>query len=247
MVDQALSFGAAATEYDALRPPYPATAVSWAVGRPAPAHAVDLGAGTGILTRVLLELGYQVVPVEPDAAMRTQLAAATAGTAALAGTAERIPLADATTDAVLAGTAYHWFDRDRAHAEAARILRPNGTFAAIWNIRDASVDWVAELGRIADRWRADERGSDDQIERLASFGEHFAGFERAEFRHRVTHTRQSLVAMMSTRSYYLTATPADQAEIKRSIRALVDEHPDLAGRSEFELPYRTVTYRARRR
>jgi SAM-dependent methyltransferase len=185
--------------------------------------------------------------VEPDAAMRALLAAATAGTTALAGTAEGIPLADGVADAVVAGTAYHWFDRDRAHAEAARVLRPNGTFAAMWNIRDASSDWVAELGRIADRWRADRRGSDDQIERLASFGENFAGFERADFHHRITHTRESLVAMMATRSYYLTATPDGQAEIKRSIRALIDEHPDLAGRTEFELPYRTVAYRARRR
>jgi SAM-dependent methyltransferase len=247
MVDHALSFGAVSADYDRFRPPYPPEAVAWVANAEPPARVVDLGAGTGILTRLLLGLGHRVVPVEPDAGMRAQLAAATPGTAALAGTAEEIPLADGAADTIVAGTAYHWFDRDRAHAEAARVLRPDGTFAAIWNVRDESHDWVAQLGRIADRWRHDRRGSDDEIRRLTSFGERFAGFERAEFPHAVPHTPDSLVAMMTTRSYYLTAAPHDRAEIERSLRTLITEHPDLAGRTDFALPYRTLAYRARRR
>ena len=188
MVDHALSFGIAAADYDRYRPPYPPEAACWVAAAPAPARVVDLGAGTGILTRALLRLGYDVVPVEPDPAMRERLSIATPGTAALAGTAEEIPLPAGTAAAVVAGTAYHWFDRDRAHAEVARVLRGSGTFAAIWNIRDESVKWVAELTRIADRWRRDERGGEDQIRTLTSFGPEFVDFERAEFRHSVRHT-----------------------------------------------------------
>ncbi|MEV4755728.1 class I SAM-dependent methyltransferase [Micromonospora sp. NPDC049559] len=245
--DQALSFGAAAARYDRFRPPYPRTAASWIAAAPPPARVVDLGAGTGILTRTLIGLGYDVVPVEPDEAMRARLAAATLGATPLAGSAESIPLRDGEADAVVAGTAYHWFDRDRAHAEAARVLRPGGAFAAIWNIRDNTVDWVAELTRIADRWRRDDRGRDAVIETFDSFGPDFVDFERAEFRHEVLHTPESLVTMMTTRSYYLTASPQEQATIERELRALTSEHPQLAGRESFELPYRALAYRARRR
>ena len=245
MVDHALSFGAVAGDYDRFRPRYPAEAASWVAGRVAPARVVDLGAGTGILTRALLERAYDVVPVEPDPAMRSQLASATPGVTPVAGSAEHIPLGDGAADAVVAGTAYHWFDRDRAHAEAIRVLRPGGCFAAIWNIRDESVGWVAEIGRIADRWRKDDRGRDSAIRTITSFGPEFVDFERAEFPHRVTHTAETLITMMTTRSYYLTASAQGQAEIVGELRALLTDHPDLAGRSSFELPYLALAYRAR--
>src|SRR5262245_61990756 len=130
-----LSFGPAADRYDQARPSYPPAALTWALGTEV-RRVVDLGAGTGILTRVLVDLGHEVVPVEPDAGMRRRLADVTPGTQAVDGTAERIPLPDASVDAVVAGQAYHWFDTERAHPEIARVLRPGGVFAPLWNIRD---------------------------------------------------------------------------------------------------------------
>src|SRR5579859_8118452 len=134
-MSRGLSFGPAADLYDSVRPAYPREAVEWALGTP-PLRVVDLGAGTGILTRVLLGIGYEVLPVEPDPAMRAKLAATTPGVEPLDGRAESIPLPDGSTDAIVAGQAYHWFDRDAAHREAARVLRPGGVFAPIWNVRD---------------------------------------------------------------------------------------------------------------
>lgn len=243
MADHALSFGIAATDYDRHRPRYPDEAVIWTAGNPAPARVADVGAGTGILSRALLSAGYDVLPVEPDPGMRAQLAAATPGAPASAGSAESIPAPDGTLDAVVAGQAYHWFDPDRAHAEAARVLRAGGTFGVMWNFRDETLPWVAELSVIGDH----ERDGRNEHPPPTSFGDLFHPLERAEFRHAVTYTPDSLVAMMTTRSYYLTATARRQHEIVRDLRGLVTHHPDLAGRQSFVLPYRTECFRARRR
>ncbi|PWR16638.1 class I SAM-dependent methyltransferase [Micromonospora sicca] len=241
---QALSFGAAAADYDRFRPRYPQAALGWALdGLDPSARVVDLGAGTGILTRGVLALGHQVVPVEPDPGMRAQLDAATPGVTALAGSAESVPLPDRAADAVLVGQAYHWFDKERAHVEIARVLRPGGTFAPIWNTRDTSVPWVAELGRIADL--RDHSGN--LIEKVTDFGPPFGAVELGEFSHRTTLTPAEVVGMLRTRSYWLTATPEEREKVDRELRELFVTHPDLAGRETVELPYRTLVFRARRR
>ncbi|MEU4713849.1 class I SAM-dependent methyltransferase [Micromonospora purpureochromogenes] len=240
----ALSFGAAATDYDRFRPRYPQSAVRWALaGVDAPARVVDLGAGTGILSRAILDLGHEVLPVEPDPGMRAQLAAATPGSTALAGSAEAVPLPDGTADAVLVGQAYHWFDKERAHAEIARVLRPGGTFAPMWNTRDERVDWVAELGRIA---HLGDTGG-DLTEKITDFGPAFGAVELGEFTHRATLTPDEVIGMIRTRSYHLTSAPRQQRQVERELRELLATHPDLAGRETVELPYRTLVFRARRR
>jgi SAM-dependent methyltransferase len=243
MTDHALSFGSAASAYDRYRPSYPAEAVKWAVGSPSgPIRVVDLGAGTGILTRVLLGFDHDVVPVEPDEAMRAELAAATPGTVPLAGSSESIPLPDNSVDAVVAGQAYHWFDPALAHVEIARVLKPGGIFAAVWNLRDESVPWVAQLTEVA---HLNDHGVDqDRVDEAALRAAGFGPVRRESFGHVVNHTPDSLLELIKTRSYYLTAPPAGRATIADGIRNLAATHPDLAGRGNFELPYRTVVFRA---
>ncbi|MFF0722193.1 class I SAM-dependent methyltransferase [Micromonospora sp. NPDC003816] len=237
---EARSFGPAAADYDRYRPRYPEAALRWALdGLARPARVVDLAAGTGILTRGLLALGHEVIAVEPDPEMRAHLVATTPGVRAEAGAAESMPLPDGYADAVLAGQAYHWFDRETAHAEIARVLRPGGVFAPIWNLRDERVDWVTELSRIA------EIG--DTVDRLRQtvidFGDAFGPPEWAEFPHTTTLTRDDLRGLVRTRSHYLTATPARQAEVDRQVRHLLDTHPALTTRGPMTLPYRTLTAR----
>jgi SAM-dependent methyltransferase len=248
--EQALSFGQAAARYDRIRPTYPPEALRWALDSvSAGSTVVDLGAGTGLLTRVLLGLGYDVVPVEPDAGMRTQLDAATPGTTARAGSAEALPAPDGSLDAVVCGQAYHWFDQEKAHPELARAIRSGGVFAPIWNLRDESADWVRQLS-VVTRQRADgtlDPSGLNPTNGVSAFGPEFGPVEQGKFRHATTHTVDSLVELVGSRSYYLTATPERQAAIERNVRALANEHPDLAGRETFELPYVTVVYRARRR
>ncbi|SIN24875.1 class I SAM-dependent methyltransferase [Micromonospora cremea] len=241
----ALSFGAAASDYDRFRPTYPQEAVRWALdGLSDSAQVVDLGAGTGILTRVVRALGHQVRPVEPDPGMRAQLDAATPDVTALAGNAESMPLPDGSADAVLVGQAYHWFDKERAHAEVARVLRPGGTFAPIWNVRDEqAASWVVELSRIA----GIRDNSADLLKQVTGFGPAFGPMEVAQFAHRTLLTPEELLGMLHTRSYWLTASGEERDEVDRKARNLLASHPDLAGRETFELPYRTLAFRARRR
>jgi SAM-dependent methyltransferase len=247
---QAVSFGPAAGLYDDIRPRYPEAAATWVL---APLGAgrwrvADIGAGTGIMSRLLESLGHDVVAVEPDERMRQRLLERSPGGTAVAGTAESVPLPDGDVDAAVAAQSYHWFDREVAHAELARVVRTGGVFAAVWNDRDESWPWVAELTRIIE----DDRGSDPfgagpGESAPPSFGGEFDPVVAATFRHTTRHTPDSLLALVASRSYYITATPARQVEIRRRVRDLCADHPDLAGRTGFELPYVTRVYRAVRR
>jgi SAM-dependent methyltransferase len=231
-----LSFGAVADVYDQVRPSYPEAAARWILGD-APARVVDLGAGTGLLTRVLVGLGHEVIAVEPDPRMRARCADRTPEAAVVAGSAEAIPLADGSVDGVIAGQSYHWFAGAAGHAEIARVLRPGGVFGPLWNLRDETVDWVARLSALVSR----EDGSAHQA-RLAAdaFGAAFAAVETADFPNVRRHTTESLLELVRSRSYVLTAPPGRQEEIVAGVRALT------AGLAEpFDLPYVTRAYRAR--
>jgi SAM-dependent methyltransferase len=127
-----LSFDFVADEYERTRPTYPPELLDL-LPLGADASVIDLGAGTGKLTRVLAGRYATVVAVEPLANMRGMLQRVVPGAVALAGSAERIPLDDASVDAVFAAQAFHWFDKPVALREIARVLRPNGIFAIVWN------------------------------------------------------------------------------------------------------------------
>lgn len=230
-----LSFGQAAAAYDRIRPSYPVEGVAWALD----GHAglvVDLGAGTGLMTRVIQRVAGTVIPVEPDPGMRAQLDAATTGVTAKAGSAEEIPEEDDSVDGVVAAQSYHWFDKERAHREIARVLKPGGVFAPIWNIRDEREPWVAELTEAFEgRVMAAHEGHMDK----ASFGPSFSLGEARTFEHSVTMTSDDAVALMQSRSYFLTADEDERAEMSRRVREITAPLGET-----FKLPYVTYCYRA---
>jgi SAM-dependent methyltransferase len=236
VAEQARSFGAAAERYDRYRPGYAPDAILWALGE-RPARVADLGAGTGILSRLLRGLGHEVIAVEPDDLMRGQLVGASPGVTALAGTAEEIPLADRSVDAVVAGQAYHWFDTARAHPEIARVLRPGGVFAAFWNDADPRAPWTRRFAEIID-------GDATPRERPASdFGERFGRVSRAEFGHEMWLTPDELVALATTRSPYLVGSPQEQRDLVAAVRRLT-AGPEFAGRERVAMPHLTRVHRA---
>ncbi|WP_238845688.1 class I SAM-dependent methyltransferase [Nocardia terpenica] len=239
---RAQSFGPEAASYDEHRPDYPLAGIRWALeplrGNPEPA-VLDLGAGTGKLTSGLLAVGAAVTAVDPDPAMRAEFTRHHPEVAALSGSAEAIPLPDDSVDAVLVGQALHWFDRERAYPEIARVLRPGGVLAALWNTHDAGVDWVAELDRIARRAEP-EPALDD---RPAPTHPLFPAFERAYFPHTQRRTAESLTATLGTHSHTLVVTPERRAELLGNILGYLRGRPETA-HGEFDFPLRTLVIRA---
>jgi ubiquinone/menaquinone biosynthesis C-methylase UbiE len=150
VTSRATSFGQRAEDYDRVRPEYQPEAVDLAVfrlGLSADADVLDLGAGTGKLTRALVERFRHVTAVEPDPGMRAVLARATEAYRVLEGRAEEIPLPDASIDAVFVAQAFHWFDTDVALPEIARVLRPGGGLVLIWNAWTAAEPTIPEAAR----------------------------------------------------------------------------------------------------
>jgi SAM-dependent methyltransferase len=230
---QAWSFGAAAAAYERGRPPYPAEAVDWLLPEAA-SRVLDLGAGTGKLTRQLRDRGLDVIAVEPSEGMREQLARAVPGVTVHAGSAEEIPLADSSVDAVLVAQAWHWVDLSRAVSEVARVLVPGGRLGLVWNIRDEREDWVAELGQILHD-PGDHRREDRGI-----IGPPFGPVERCdvEWTHRLGP--DELIDLAASRSYVITMPEEQRAAVLAGIRRLASR----AGSGGLVLPYVTECYRA---
>ena len=213
--DRRLAFGSEAEAYAYGRPTYPLDAVRWVL--PTSAQVVlDLAAGTGKLTERLLEAGVEVVAVEPLDEMRALVPAAAR---AMPGTAEQIPLPDASVDAVVVGQAFHWFDPSRALAEIARVLRPGGALGLFWNLDDDRVPWVAELD---DLTRTEARRS------LLMSGEHppydgrsdLTTPEHAIFDYAEDFDRDRLAAMVASQSRTILLAPQERADVLDRVRAL---------------------------
>ncbi len=147
-----------AGDYAAARPSYPDAAIDAlfdGIAEPSQCTVVDLGAGTGISSRLLAARGAQVIAVEPNAAMATQGACA-ANLRLHAATAEHTGLPDAGADLVTAFQAFHWFDRSAAIAEMLRLLRPGGRAAIVYNERDERDPFTAAYGAIVRRYATEE-------------------------------------------------------------------------------------------
>jgi SAM-dependent methyltransferase len=237
--DLALSFGEQASAYERGRPGYPDDAVDWILSRAATdddalPDVVDVGAGTGKFTASLVGRSASVTAVEPDAAMGARLAAGLPSVLAVAGTGEELPLGDASADVVTFAQSWHWVDVDRASAEVARVLRPGGVLALVWNVRDESVPWVAEFTRVIGTSIAEE------FETVAPpVAEPLRRDAHAEFRWSNELDRQGLHDLVSSRSGIIALDEPERAGILAALDRLLDTHPDLAGRDRYTLPYLT--------
>jgi len=235
----AQSFDRAADVYDASRPEYPAEAVEWLLDGTSGA-ILDLGAGTGKLTRALLGRDRDVVAVDPSPEMLRVLGDSLPEVDARLGTGERLPLEDGSVGAVVCGQAWHWVDPVEAVPEVARVLTPGGSLGLVWNTRDESVDWVRQLGQLMQT--ADAYLGDDAPPVV---GPPFDELERHEVRWVQPMTIEGMLDLARSRSYFITKDANAQAAIIESLRRLAAEHPDLAGRDTFGLPYVTECFRAR--
>jgi SAM-dependent methyltransferase len=236
----ALSFGQAAGVYERGRPGYPAQAVEWML--PPQARLVaDVGAGTGKFSALLAESGRTVTAVDPDEQMLASLHERYPQIETRVGRGESLPFDNATLDAVTFAQAWHWVDPELASREVARVLKPDGVLGLIWNIRDEREPWVAELSRIM-------KGS--AAEQLIANGgpivaEPFGRLECWSLQWPRELSVDDILAMVSSRSYVITAPEQQQEEILDGVRELLANDPATAGSAMITLPYITYAYRAR--
>ncbi len=235
--DPALSFGKVAEIYDRGRPSYPPEAARWLTGE-GRARVLELGAGTGKLTEPLAALGHNVIATEPSAAMAKRIPARAPRARVALARAEELPIADASVDVVVSAQAFHWFDHESALPEIARVLRPGGTLALVWNMRDERIPWVRRLSRIID-------GRQDRVP-LALDAldacEYFGTIETETFRIWQPLRRPDLHDLVLSRSS-VSVLPAEAQEQKLAeADALYEEYG--RGPDGMLLPYLCECYRA---
>ncbi len=254
-------FAAEAAAYARGRPDYPQALRSWLVSELGlgPARVVvDLGAGTGKFTPLLLGSGARVMAVEPIAPMRERLAAGLPMVEVIDGRAEAMPLESGSVDAVVCAQAFHWFANDAALAEIHRVLRPGGRLGLVWNVRDESVDWVAAITRIiapyegdAPRFRTGEwRRPFRRSEPSGPDPAHPAGFSEPRlslFPHVHEGSVDAVIVDRIMSVSFIAALPAaERTRVEAALRELAATHPALRGRERLAFPYSTRAYRCDR-
>jgi ubiquinone/menaquinone biosynthesis C-methylase UbiE len=235
-VRAARSFDQVSDAYARARPSYPREATAW-LAEGTTDVVLELAAGTGKLTEQLVALGHQVIASEPSPQMLAHLSRKLPDVATLQAPAEDIPLRAASVGLVVAAQAYHWFDTERALPEIARVLRPDGAFAAVWNLRDERIPWVRRLGTLIG---TQEQNNDPTADIDASGL--FEEVQTATFRFWQPLDQQSLRDLVSSRSNVATMPQAQREQLLRKVDALYEEYG--RGADGMLLPYLTKCYRA---
>jgi SAM-dependent methyltransferase len=237
------SFELVADLYERARPEYPQEAVEWVaakLGLGRGSTIVDLGAGTGKLTRALLATGARVIAVEPGDAMRAELERALPEVEALRGAAEDIPLADGTVDCIAVGQAFHWFRHDEALPELHRVLRPGAALALLWNSRDRDQPIHREIGRLMDPFVPRGRPGPEHWADALRQSALFSAPEEAHFPWLQKIDADGLAARIGSVSFVAAASPQARAELDERLREVAAR---LGGVVDF--PYVTDVYVSR--
>ncbi len=247
------SFGKVADEYDRLRSGPSDEALDWLI----PAQttdALEIGAGTGILTQLLTARIPHVTAVEPDERMRAVLASRATGAEVVAGTAEEIPAATASCDVVIAQSAWHWVDEARAVPEVARVLRPGGRLSLVWSGPDRTVDWMRSLWAGGVVFRPEDKADEDGRRRRRHLvnvdldGENpFGEPETTLFRWSRPMAKADLVALAATYSVVINMDEAARQEHLGAMSRYLNEHESFAETDVIDVPMRSYCWRATKR
>jgi SAM-dependent methyltransferase len=242
-----------------VRPSYPDDAVDWiarALLSEPPGdvarRVADVGAGSGIFTKLLLprcDAGRaRLLAVEPVANMRALCATALPTVPVIGGTGELLPLRDGSLDAITVAQAFHWFDAPVAFAECARVLRPGGRIALLWNTRDRSLAWTDRLWGLVAATERDAPWGDAEHWHTTALVDtpHFGARHAATFHHAQRLTPDQVVARVQSVSHVAVLPEAERAALLAEVRELLRTDPATAGRDELELPYRVDAYWAQR-
>ncbi|MDQ6777959.1 MAG: class I SAM-dependent methyltransferase [Actinomycetota bacterium] len=239
----ARGFDRAAEDYERGRPEYPQEAIDLLaseLGVGPGSTVVDLAAGTGKLTRRLIATGARVVAVEPVPGMRAQLELVVPGAEALEGTAEAMPITHGSADAVLVAQAFHWFDTRAAAREIHRVLRPRGGLGVIWNVWDASLEWVARMQALVGAHRGDtpQRGTSRWREQLEATSL-FTPLSDRGLANVVHGDLDLLLARTASISFIATLPELERGKVLDGVRAIVAEHSEAWDHGQLVMPYVT--------
>jgi SAM-dependent methyltransferase len=246
----ASGFASAVDAYERGRPSYPADAIAnlaRELGLTPTSTALDLAAGTGKLTRVLLPLVGRIIAVEPSQAMLTELRARLPTVDARAGTAEAIPAADESVDAVFVGEAFHWFRTAEACREIVRVLAAGGGLALLWNRArwtETELPWLAAFDALVTPYRqAAGRfpAEGDQWKLALQETRLFASLSRAEvdYVHRIS--AEGFVALVASWSWIMNLPDQQRAAVLTQVRAMVGSDPQLTLRYCTEIYWPRLT------
>jgi SAM-dependent methyltransferase len=234
----AQSFENIGEEYDRYRPGFPDAAVAEIIPTRV-TSVLDLGAGTGKFTELLLSRADHVLAVEPSAPMLDVLRAKLPSVMALTGGAEDIPLPDASVDAVTVAQAFQWFERDAACAEIARVLVPGGILGLLWNHSDPTCSWDHACHRVAHPAVSE---TDATTESAAAELPGFAFDHQVEIAWSERITRADYIARWLTVSSFIAADESTRAGMIAQVERILDTDPLTRGQESFDLPMRTAVF-----
>lgn len=252
--DAARGYQSGAGLYERRRPGYAPDAIAALVGElriTARTRLVDIGAGTGKLTRQLRNTGAAIIAIEPVAAMREQFRGVLPEVNILGGSAEALPLRDGSVDVGVAGQAWHWFDAASALRELTRVVVPGGGVGLLWYDFDDSVPggaWAAELRAVRDR-RAPADVPDPRAGRWRrpfDDSPHWSSLRERHFRHGQPLPRDGVVERLLSSSCIAVLPQEEQDAVRREVLEILDRHPDTTTRDELVVPYRTELFWAHR-
>jgi len=257
--ERAGSFGTAAAQYERYRQGPPSAAVDWVL--PGPVRTiVDLGAGTGGLTRLLVGRAEEVVAVEPDDRMREVLIESVSGVRAVAGRGDSIPLPDASVDAVLASSSWHWMDTVPTLLEVGRVLVPGGTLAAMWSGPDPETGLIAQARELLAGDGSTDIDDERRSELSASLGNQnaldprleipagvpFDQPEQTAFTWEVALNADELIGLLGTFSWVILMEDEARERLFDTARRVLRDALGVSGDVTVDIGYRAEVFKARR-
>jgi SAM-dependent methyltransferase len=253
LATRSTSFGRAAAQFDTYRVPPPQAAVEWLFPRPVES-VIDVGAGTGALSRLLTRVASRVIAVEPDPDMRSVLASTVEGIEVATGTGEALPVPSRSVDAVVASSSWHWVEPRAGFTEAARVLRPGGLIAALWTGPDPEGTFMTQARTIVTRADATDPGLESTVsgELTTGFftfdipeGIPFSQPDHDAFRWIVPMTADQIIGMLGTLSWIIVMDEPDRRQLFATARRLLRDFLGVEGDVTVDVDYICQVYRSR--